>query len=233
MNRLLLVPLLVIAFSAARPAAPASPADSRTLSPYFFVKSDDASIDRLPLKSTSAAVDIVGVIARVKVSQVYRNEGRRALEAIYVFPASTRAAVHGMTMRIGERVITARIEERQEARRQYAQALQSGRTASLLEQQRPNVFQMNVANILPGDEIKVELVYSELLVPERGVYEFVYPTVVGPRYPRPRRHRRPTASAGCRTRTCTRESRRRWRSTSTHASWQVCRCCTWPRPPTT
>ncbi len=57
-----------------------------------------------------------------------------------------------------------------------------GKSASLLEQQRPNVFQMNVANIMPGDVINVELDYTELLVPEDGTYEFVYPTVVGPRY---------------------------------------------------
>jgi len=176
--------VLLLALLSWPPAASARewPPDSRTLSPYFFVKSDDPSTDRLPLKATSASADIAGMIARVRVTQVYRNEGRHALEAVYVFPASTRAAVHGMKMTIGERVITARIEERQEARRQYQQALESGQSASLLEQQRPNVFQMNVANILPGDEIKVELVYSELLVPERGVYEFVYPTVVGPRY---------------------------------------------------
>jgi Ca-activated chloride channel family protein len=164
-----------------KPLRPLGPAD-RTLSPYFYIEGGDASVDQLPLKSTSASVDITGVIAQVRVTQVYRNEGRRTLEAVYIFPGSTRAAVHGMTMKIGERVITAKIEERQEARRQYQAAQDAGQTASLLEQQRPNVFQMNVANILPGDEIKVDLVYTELLVPENHVYEFVYPTVVGPRY---------------------------------------------------
>ncbi|HOC16838.1 MAG TPA: VIT domain-containing protein [Vicinamibacterales bacterium] len=182
MPTLLLALLLVLLSWQPAAAATEHPPDTRTLSPYFFVHGDDPSTDRLPLKATSAQVDIAGVIARVKVTQVYRNEGKHALEAIYVFPGSTRAAVHGMKMTIGDRVITARIEERQEARRQYQQARESGQSASLLEQQRPNVFQMNVANILPGDEIRVELVYSELLVPERGVYEFVYPTVVGPRY---------------------------------------------------
>ena len=183
MPPLFLVLLLAVLFWQPAPAASvAPPPESKTLSPYFFVRSDDPATDRLPLKATGASVDIDGVIARVKVTQVYRNEGRHALEAVYVFPASTRAAVHGMKMTIGERVITARIEERQEARRQYQEARQAGRTASLLEQQRPNVFQMNVANILPGDQIEVELIYSELLVPEKGVYEFVYPTVVGPRY---------------------------------------------------
>ena len=122
------------------------------------------------------------MIADVIVTQVYKNEGKTPLEAIYIFPASTRAAVYGMKMTIGKRTIVAKIEERKEARRQYEEAKQQGKSASLLEQQRPNVFQMNVANILPGDVIQVELKYTELLVPTDGIYEFVYPTVVGPRY---------------------------------------------------
>jgi len=156
--------------------------EDRTLSPCFFVKSDDPQVDQLPLKSTSAEVNISGVIADVRVTQVYKNAGRRPLEAIYVFPASTRAAVYGMKMTIGERVIDAQINKRDDARREYEKAREQGKTASLLTQQRPNVFQMNVAHILPGDEIKVELKYTELLVPTDRVYEFVYPTVVGPRY---------------------------------------------------
>ncbi len=154
----------------------------KTLSPYFFVKSDDPSVDQLPLKETSAQVNIAGIIADIKVAQVYKNEGMSILEAIYVFPASTRAAVYNMKMTIGERVIQAKIEKKKEARREYEQALAEGKTASLLEQQRPNVFQMNVGNILPGDEIKVELYYTELLIAENQTYEFIYPTVVGPRY---------------------------------------------------
>jgi len=154
----------------------------RTLSPYFFVKSEDPELDQLPLKSTSVKVNVSGVIADVVVTQVYKNEGQRPIEAIYVFPGSTRAAVYGMKMTIGERTITARIRERETARREYEQAKQAGKSVSLLEQHRPNVFQMNVANILPSDVITVELKYTELLVPRDAVYEFVYPTVVGPRY---------------------------------------------------
>ncbi|MCB2221534.1 MAG: TonB family protein [Bacteroidetes bacterium] len=154
----------------------------KTFSPYFFVQSDDSEIDKLPLKSTSVEVNIAGVIADVKVKQVYQNEGSRPIEAMYVFPGSTRAAVYGMQMTIGERTIVAKIEERLKARQDYEEARQNGQSASLLEQQRPNVFQMNVANIMPGDRIVVELLYTELLIPEEGVYEFVYPTVVGPRY---------------------------------------------------
>jgi len=154
----------------------------RTLSPYFYVKSDDPELDRLPLKSTSVKVNVAGVIADVIVTQVYKNEGTKPLEAIYIFPASTRAAVYGMKMTIGERTITAKIRRRDEARRVYELAKRQGKSASLLEQHRPNVFQMNVANILPKDVIRVELKYTELLVPTDRVYKFVYPTVVGPRY---------------------------------------------------
>ncbi len=154
----------------------------RTLSPYFFVEGGDPGTDALPLKSTSASIEVSGVIASVTVVQAYANEGKRPLSARYVFPASTRAAVHGMKMTVGDRVIRAKIAERGEARETYERAQREGKSASLLEQDRPNVFTMNVANIMPGDRIEVELRYTELLVPTEGVYEVVYPTVVGPRY---------------------------------------------------
>lgn len=156
--------------------------DDETLSPYFYVPSEDPDLDALPLKHTAATVDIAGVIADVTVEQVYVNEGERPIEATYVFPASTRAAVYDMTMRIGARTLRAEVQEREEARAAYEEAKDEGRSASLLEQQRPNVFQMSVANVLPGDTIAVTLRYTEHLVPEEGTYEFVYPTVVGPRY---------------------------------------------------
>ena len=77
------------------------------------------------------------------------------------------------------------IREKQQARIEYDSAKKEGKTAALLEQHLPNVFQMNVANIMPGDDVKVELRYTELLVPQAGNYQFVFPTVVGPRYNSP------------------------------------------------
>lgn len=162
--------------------SPISSQTDKTLSPYFFVKSDDPNIDQLPLKSTDVKVNITGVIADVVVTQHYRNEGTRPLEARYVFPASSHAAVYGMQMHIGDRVIEAKIREKQQARVEYETAKSEGKSASLLEQERPNVFQMNVANILPNDDIAVELRYTETIIPSEGKYQFVYPTVVGPRY---------------------------------------------------
>ncbi len=164
--------------------APAGPR-LKTESPYFFVKSDDPSVDRLPLKGTEVAVRISGVIADVTVTQTYRNEGTRAIEAKYVFPGSTKAAVSGLNVRLADRLVTAQIREKQQAQIEYDTAKKEGKTAALLEQHLPNVFQMNVANIMPGDDVKVELRYTELLVPQSGNYEFVFPTVVGPRYNSP------------------------------------------------
>ena len=157
----------------------------KTESPYFLVKSDTPGLDALPLKSTQVDVRISGVIADVTVTQQYKNEGQRAIEARYVFPGSTRAAVYGMNVRLADRLITANIREKQQARLEYDAAKKEGKTAALLEQHLPNVFEMNVANILPGDDVKVTLHYTELLVPQSGVYQFVFPTVVGPRYNSP------------------------------------------------
>jgi len=191
MRQPFLTPVLILLMAVVLTTAAALPSQTRpdrpqaadqTLSPYFVVLSDDKTVDALPLKSTRADVKIAGVVAQVKVSQVYQNTGQKTLEAIYVFPASTRAAVHALRMTIGPRVVEAQIMERKKARETYEQAKQEGKTTSLLEQQRPNVFQMNVANILPGDVIKVELTYLELLTPQDQMYEFVLPTVVGPRY---------------------------------------------------
>lgn len=183
MKRLLLTFLFLPFFSFAVFAdEDGTTADTKRLSPYFWVQNAAPGTESLPLKSTRVEATVAGVIADVRVTQVYANTGKTAIEAIYVFPGSTRAAVHGLTMMLGERRIEAQIKTREKAREIYTAAKTEGKTASLLQQQRPNVFQMNVANILPGDEVRVELRYTELLVPTDGVYQFTYPGVVGPRY---------------------------------------------------
>jgi Ca-activated chloride channel family protein len=87
-----------------------------------------------------------------------------------------------MSIRVGDKAVVAKIKEREKAAQEFAEAKAAGKNAALLEQQRPNVFSMQVANIMPGDRVEVQLIYSEMLTPEKGIYEFVYPTVVGPRY---------------------------------------------------
>ena len=171
-------------------------APAKAESPYFFVKGAQPGVDALPLKSTDVQVNISGVIADVVVTQRYKNEGAVPIEAKYLFPGSTRAAVNGMNVRVGDRLITAQIREKRQAQVEYNAAKAEGKTAALLEQHRPNVFQMNVANILPGDDVQVELRYNELLVPTDGQYQFVYPTVVGPRYASSHEPPRSPASPG-------------------------------------
>jgi Ca-activated chloride channel family protein len=171
----------LFAFTHIATAAPKADLD-KSEAPYFVVDGATPGVESLPLESTRADVHIAGVISDVKVTQTYRNDGTTTISARYVFPASTRAAVYGMKMTIGDRVIVADVKEREQAKAEYDAAKAAGKTASLLEEDRPNVFTMSVANILPKDRIQVELEYTELLVPTDGVYEMVYPTVVGPRY---------------------------------------------------
>jgi Ca-activated chloride channel family protein len=153
-----------------------------SLSPYFFVEGAHDEAEAFPLESTNVVANVSGVIADVTVQQTYRNDGSVPINARYVFPASTRAAVHGMEFRIGDKRVVAKIKQREQAEHEYQAAQAAGKTATLLEQDRPNVFTMSIANVMPGDRVAVTLRYSELLVPSEGVYEFVYPTVVGPRY---------------------------------------------------
>ena len=159
------------------------PAD-KTLAPYFVVQGDP-TVDQLPLKDTRVDISVAGVIADVKVRQIYRNEGSRPINASYVFPASTRAAVYAMRMQIGNEIIVAKIKEREQAKKEFEEAKEEGKSASLLEQHRPNVFSMSLANIMPQEQVEIELRYTELLVPTDNVYELVFPSVVGPRYASP------------------------------------------------
>jgi Ca-activated chloride channel family protein len=157
----------------------------KTLSPYFLVQGDP-NVDQLPLKATNVEISVSGVIADVRVTQTYANEGSRPINANYVFPASTRAAVYGMRMQIGDEIIVAKIKEKEKAKEEFETAKKEGKSASLLEQARPNVFTMSLANLMPKEQVDIELRYTELLVPTDGQYEVVYPTVVGPRYMSPK-----------------------------------------------
>ena len=79
-------------------------------SPYFQIPGDrdETSQETMPLKSSAAKIRIEGTIARIHLTQTYANHGKSPIEALYIFPASTRAAIHGMTLTSGGRVIAAR-----------------------------------------------------------------------------------------------------------------------------
>ncbi len=171
--------------------------EEKLLAPYFVIQSEgaDVSTDYFPLKSTEVTTNINGVIAETYVVQTYVNEGDKPINAQYVFPTSSTATVHGMKMEIGNHVVTATIKEIEEAKEEYEEAKEEGKSASLLEQRRPNVFTMDVANVMPGDTARIELHYTELVATTEGICEFVFPTVVGPRYITPDDADSPVADA--------------------------------------
>lgn len=143
---------------------------------------DQQPLGMCPLKHTDVRADISGFIARVTLAQQFENPYPNPIEAVYCFPMSDRGAVDRMTMTIGDRVVRGVIKEREEARRIYEAARDAGQAASLLDQERPNIFTQSVANIMPGESIKIEISYVEYLEYEEGRYAFSFPMVVGPRY---------------------------------------------------
>ena len=142
--------------------------------PYFHTNQEEIN---LPLMQTNTSVHIDNNIADILVEQKYQNNSDQPIEAIYTFPASTRAAVYSLKITIEDRVIQAVVQEKQQAKDTYERAKSEGKSAALLEQDQPNIFTMNVANILPGEQIKVELRYTEYLKLLENTYEFVSPAV--------------------------------------------------------
>ena len=137
---------------------------------------------RCPLKHTDVKAEISGFLSRVTVTQQFTNPFPNKIEAVYTFPLPQAAAVDDMTMLIGERTVKGKIMRRDEARAAYETAKQMGQVASLLDQERPNIFTQAVANIMPGEEIKITISYVETLQYEAGSYEWSFPMVVGERY---------------------------------------------------
>jgi Ca-activated chloride channel homolog len=135
-----------------------------------------------PLKHTDVKAQISGFLSRVTVTQEFENPFKEKIEAVYTFPLPQNAAVDDMTMLVGDRTVRGKILRREEAEAVYEAAKTRGQTASLLNQERPNIFTQSVANILPGEQIKITISYVETLKYEDGAYEFVFPMVVGPRY---------------------------------------------------
>src|SRR5262245_35385747 len=134
------------------------------------------------LKHTDVVAEVSGYVARVTVKQIFENPFKDKIEALYTFPLSETGAVDDMVMKVGERTIHGTIKKREEARQIYDAAKESGHVASLLDQERPNIFNQSVANIEPGKTVEITLQYVDLLPYEEGRYTFSFPTVVGPRY---------------------------------------------------
>lgn len=148
----------------------------RALSP------DRTPLGECPLDHTDVDIEVSGYVARTRVTQRFVNPFSERIEALYIFPLPERAAVRNMEMRVGDRMVKAEIQRREDARETYEGARSAGKTASLLEQERPNIFTTSVANIRPGIPIEVTLEYVHTLKYDSGTYRLAFPMTVGPRF---------------------------------------------------
>ncbi len=135
-----------------------------------------------PLLDTAVDMNINAMIARVKVRQTFTYHGSDWVHGIYVFPLPENAAVDRLRMQVGERIIEGRIEARAQARKTFESARKAGRKATLVEQQRDNLFTTSVANIGPGDTVVVEIEYQHTLAYNDGWFSLRFPLTVGVRY---------------------------------------------------
>lgn len=134
------------------------------------------------LNHTDVKAQISGGIALVTVEQQFSNPSKTPVEAVYTFPLPNDAAVNAMEFRVGNRRIVGEIKRREEARQIYDQAKSEGKRTALLDQERPNIFTQSVANVMPGDDLRVKISFVQRLNYKGGAYEWAFPTVVGPRY---------------------------------------------------
>ncbi|MEM7736728.1 MAG: marine proteobacterial sortase target protein [Deinococcota bacterium] len=135
-----------------------------------------------PQLAVDVDIQVTGMVARVVLEQRFTNPTNTWLEGIYVFPLAEDAAVDTLTMIVGERRIEGVIQRREEARANYEAALEAGQQASLVEQERPNMFTTSVANIAPGETITVEIGYLETLRYDQNAFSLRFPLAITPRY---------------------------------------------------
>ena len=131
---------------------------------------------------TKVQMDITGNINRVTVRQTFTNPSNKWAEGVYVFPLPEDSAVDQLRMYVDERVIEGQIHEKEEAKKIYEKAKQEGKSATLVEQQRPNIFTSSVANIAPGGSITIAIEYQQAVLIDNNIYSIRFPMVVGDRY---------------------------------------------------
>lgn len=139
------------------------------------------SIDA-PRMHTAVRMEVSGIVARVEVSQRFHNDSDAWVEGMYAFPLPENSAVDRLRMKVGERIIVGEIREKQQAQKIFEQARQHGQRASVVHQQRPNLFRTAVANIGPGETIEVVIGYLQVVHQDAGRYSLRFPLTITPRY---------------------------------------------------
>ncbi|PTA50055.1 marine proteobacterial sortase target protein [Shewanella morhuae] len=155
--------------------------DDITQGTLLYRQQSGAWVPSLPL-DTQVVMQVSGLSNRVSVKQVFRNNTEFVLNGQYLFPLPNEAAVDSLRLHIGQRVIEGQIHPKAEAKQIFEQAKAEGKRASLVSQERPNMFTTEVANLAPQEELIVEISYQETIKYEDGVFSLRFPLVVAPRY---------------------------------------------------
>lgn len=142
---------------------------------------------KAPMVKTDVKMSIAGPVIRSTVSQTFKNDSQNWVEGIYVFPLPEDAAVDRLRMVIGGRMIEGQIKEKMQAKKIYNTAKRAGKKASLVEQERPNMFTASVANIGPGESIAIQIEYQDTAKIKDGTFSMRFPMTVAPRFsPKPK-----------------------------------------------
>src|SRR5215475_1253680 len=135
-----------------------------------------------PRVATDIDITVSGPTSRARVTQIFDNPTKEWVEAVYVNPLPDGGAVDTLKMVIGDRFVIGDVKERGEAKAIYEDARQTGRKATLFEQERPNIFTNSVANIGPGERVVVQIEYQEPVHRSGNTSSLRVPLVVAPRY---------------------------------------------------
>ena len=134
---------------------------------------------------TDFDVTVSGAIARVTVTQAFRNTGTGWMEATYLYPLPEDGAVDSLKMIVGQKIFIGAIKRRDDARKAYQTALSEGREAGLVEQERPDLFRTHVANVGPGQTVVIAIAFQAPVRQLGGEFALRLPLVAGPRYVAP------------------------------------------------
>ena len=174
--------VLAPAHAGAPRAAAAAAAAAEHAGELLLKPSADAAPVEALRQQTRIHAQVTGNLARVTVTQTFTNSSAEWMEGLYVFPLPSDTAVDELTLRVGERTIRGEIRERAEAHAAYSQAREAGQQASLIDQERPNMFSTTVANIAPAADVTMEIAYLEVIACRDGRYSLNLPLAITPRY---------------------------------------------------
>ena len=116
------------------------------------------------------------------MKQKYVNKEKNPIEAIYFFPVEESAAVVAFTAVLEGRTVKTVVKEKKEAEKEYQEAVSNRKTAFLLEENKPDIFQVKVGHLPPGAGCEVTITYLSELPVEEAKTRLTIPTTVAPRY---------------------------------------------------